>query len=197
MNKALFGKQAWRILNNNDSLVVALLLPKYWSKEEFTKVKPQATSSWIWKSLLASRDVILKGLDVQVWSGEHTTFSEKRLIRCRPDARSRDSNLQNLICLVSHSWKFNLDCDSLNQWSVSFLHHRMFSLLGGHDKNVWKYNINGKYFVNSAYWMLANDHNVGVINNWNSKLWNRLWSLALPFKLVIFLWKLCANCLFV
>ena len=74
-------------------------------------------------------------------------------------------------------------------------HHRMFSVLGGHDKNVWKYNINGEYSVNSAYWMLANDHNASVINNWSAKLWNRLWSLTLPFKLVIFFWKLCANCL--
>ena len=43
--------------------------------------------------------------------------------------------------------------------------------------------------------MLSNEDNADAINNWKAVIWKRLWSLELPFKIFIFLRKLCTNCL--
>ena len=66
MDKALIGKQSWRLITKLESHMANILLPKYCKKEQFIEVKPQSSNSWIWKSLLIGRDVVLKGIDVQV-----------------------------------------------------------------------------------------------------------------------------------
>ena len=66
MNIALFGKQAWRIINEPQGLVASMFIPKYCNKDKFLKVQPKTGNSWIWKSLLIGNDVALKGMDVQV-----------------------------------------------------------------------------------------------------------------------------------
>ena len=174
MNRALLGKQAWRMITNNDSIVASLLLPKYYRNEEFTEVKPQANSSWIWKIMLVGRDVILKGLDVQVWSGEQTSFSEGRLVKRRSEVVDRTSNLQNFMCPITHAWKSNQTIDSSLQENLSLLHQKTFSVLGGQDKSVWKFNFNGDYSVSSTYWMLSNEDNADAINNWKAVIWKTL-----------------------
>ena len=74
MNKALQGKQAWKIITKPDSLMVATFLPKYCKNESFVRINPKPGDSWLWKSLLAERDVCLKGLDTQIWSGIQTNI---------------------------------------------------------------------------------------------------------------------------
>ena len=76
MSKALLGKQVWRIISKPNSLVATVVLPKY-CKDEQVKSKPG--SSWIWKSILTGKDVVLKGLDIQVWSGQQTTVGNGTL----------------------------------------------------------------------------------------------------------------------
>ena len=76
MNKALIGKQAWRIISQLGSIVISFFIPKYCKKKQFTKVKPQPSCSWIWKSILTDIDVILKGIDVQVRNGFYLTISD-------------------------------------------------------------------------------------------------------------------------
>ena len=66
MNMALLGKQAWRLLTKLETLVASTLLPKYCKNEPFIKVKSKPCNSWIWKSLLTGRDMIGRGIDVQV-----------------------------------------------------------------------------------------------------------------------------------
>ena len=69
-----------------------------------------------------------------------------------------------------------------------------FSVLGGQDNYVWKFNRNGIYSVRNSYQVLTNDHTVEETRRMPTGVWNRLWSLKLPFKLIVFLWKICNNC---
>ena len=97
MNKALFGKQAWCFLTKPEALVASTLLPKYYKNEPFIKVKSKPGNSWIWKSLLVGRDVISKGIDIQVWSGKQTTFSVGTF------AFDNDPNLESHMCQYTHT----------------------------------------------------------------------------------------------
>ena len=64
MNKSLLGKQAWRILTDSNSLVVATILPKYCKNKSFMDIQPKKNDSWIWKSILIGRNVCSIGIDV-------------------------------------------------------------------------------------------------------------------------------------
>ena len=63
MNRAMLGKQAWKMITKPSSILATTLLPKFYNKETFVKVKPKECDSWIWKSLLPGRDVYLKKSD--------------------------------------------------------------------------------------------------------------------------------------
>ena len=102
MNKALLEKQAWKIISEPDSMVSTTLLNKYCRKEPFTKVKDRPGSSWIWRSILTGRDVILKSLDVQVWSGQQTATVNGNMTQTN---ENNSPLLKDLIRPISHTWK--------------------------------------------------------------------------------------------
>ena len=129
----------------------------------------------------------LKGMDVQVWDGLQTAICNGKLELIDSKQDNYGSNLQTFICPLSHNWKFS----SLNPKHLSgvsrILQHRAFSILGGQDRIVWKFNSNGNFSVNSAYWTLVNENLIPNSKRWHPKIWKALWSLKLPFKMIIFL----------
>ena len=92
--------------------------------------------------MLAGRDVLIKGLDVQVRSGKQTSFSEGKLVKEKSENAESNANLQSLMCLITHVWKVNQDSNSSLQGIDSILHRRTFSILGDQDRIVWKFNFN-------------------------------------------------------
>lgn len=61
MNEALLAKLAWRI--------EVFLKAKYYKRDAFEVLQPNATDSWVWKDILLGRDIYNQGKDVQIWSG--------------------------------------------------------------------------------------------------------------------------------
>ena len=112
-----------------EALVASILLPKYYKNEQFTKVKSKPGNSWIWKSLFAGRDVIIKRIDIQVWNGKQMTFSTSAL-----DINNNALNLIRHMCPYSHTWKAT---DRRNNDGNNLFQQRVFSILGGNDKLVW------------------------------------------------------------
>lgn len=66
LNQALLANQCWRLLNNPTLLTSRILLPRYCSKVNLLKVKPHSNSSWAWKSILHSRELIVKHISWRV-----------------------------------------------------------------------------------------------------------------------------------
>ena len=124
MNKALLGRQAWRMITKPKALMVSTLLSKYCKNELFTKVKPKPGNSWIRKSLSSGRDVVLKGIDIQVWSGKQTSFSTGVFGKCDSGRSHNAPNLLRLICPISHTWKttYLINNDENNLFQQSIFH---------------------------------------------------------------------------
>lgn len=59
-NLALLGKQTWRLLNNESSLVFKVLKTPYFSTCSILHAELGNNPSFIWRSLLASQDLIRK-----------------------------------------------------------------------------------------------------------------------------------------
>ena len=60
-NLALLAKQGWRILQQPNSLVHRVYKAKYFPKETFLDAQVGRRPSYVWRSILAARDIIKKG----------------------------------------------------------------------------------------------------------------------------------------
>lgn len=61
-NQALLAKQAWRILINPDSMVARILKMKYFHSTNFQDARLGHNPSYMWRSLLWGRGLLLRGL---------------------------------------------------------------------------------------------------------------------------------------
>lgn len=69
-NKALLAKQVWRIVVNPHSLVARVLKARYFKHQDIMEAQLDANPSYIWRSILWSRNLIHKGLMWRVGNGE-------------------------------------------------------------------------------------------------------------------------------
>ncbi|OIT23670.1 putative mitochondrial protein, partial [Nicotiana attenuata] len=69
-NMALLAKQAWRILSYPDSLLTRVLISKYFPHSTFLDAFTSSTGSWIWRSILWGRDLLLTGLKWRISDGK-------------------------------------------------------------------------------------------------------------------------------
>lgn len=58
------------------------------------------------------------------------------------------------------------------------------------DKVAWVNSMNGTYSAKSGYQFWKDQMNIGS-NVLHSKGWSRIWSLGVPHKLKIILWRIC------
>ncbi|XP_073051686.1 uncharacterized mitochondrial protein AtMg00310-like [Primulina eburnea] len=69
-NKALLAKQIWRLMTMSDSMVVRVLKARYFKHQDIMKATIESNPSFIWRSLLWSRQLIEKGLSWRVGNGQ-------------------------------------------------------------------------------------------------------------------------------
>lgn len=57
--------------------VASCSLAKYGNKNSFLDLEARPNISWTmtWKNILVGRDVVVKGIDMQIWSGEPIWFT--------------------------------------------------------------------------------------------------------------------------
>lgn len=74
-NMAMLAKQAWRLMNNLNSLVTPIMKAKYYASSDFLNATMGNNSSYTWRSILAVQDSmrqdggrkIIDGRDTRVW----------------------------------------------------------------------------------------------------------------------------------
>lgn len=69
-NQALLAKQSWRILDHPNCLFSSFFPSKFCHSTPFLEVKPSASSSEAWRSILHGKDVLVKGIRWQIGSGD-------------------------------------------------------------------------------------------------------------------------------
>lgn len=69
----------------------------------------------------------------------------------------------------------------------------MFSITNREDKRVWRHNNNGTYRVNITYKELSANYAISSGTNRSrieNTVWKNLWKLKIPYKFIIFHWKI-------
>ena len=70
-NKALIDKQACRLLINPGSLVASMYKARYYKNSNLLDTMRRLNPSYIWKSIMASRDLIRGGARWRIGNGEN------------------------------------------------------------------------------------------------------------------------------
>ncbi|XP_010472440.1 PREDICTED: uncharacterized protein LOC104752070 [Camelina sativa] len=89
-NQALLAKQAWRILNNPDSLVTRFYKSRYFRKTSIIECGAGSRPSYAWRSILHGRDLLKAGLMKSIGDGCDTlVWRDKWIMDKHPRAPFR------------------------------------------------------------------------------------------------------------
>lgn len=86
-NKALLGKQGWRLVTRPDSLCARVLKGRYYHDGEFMGNMRTGHASHTWWAILAGKDVLERGLIRRIGNGASTNIWRDRWIPSHLDAR--------------------------------------------------------------------------------------------------------------
>jgi hypothetical protein len=111
VNLALLAREAWRILNEPNSLSARILKAMYYPDVDFLDAKQGPAPSRVWRAILEGKDVFTQGISRRIGTGETTNIWSMNWLprdgQLRPVSNSRPNAPQwvhELIDPVTLSW---------------------------------------------------------------------------------------------
>lgn len=199
-NLALLGKQAWRLVMKPDSVVSKIYRARYYPGGNFLSAKLGANPSFIWRSVIASQELLKEGLGCRVGSGENINILHEPWLPCDRDPYIRTENealkgnkVSSLMSTDQESWDMDLIHDIFNTRDANLILSIPVRRTDA-DTWFWRNDKMGVYTVKSAYALIRDSPRSDQDSN-NSKFWNKIWNLKIPLKVKHFLWKSIRGCL--
>ncbi|XP_013660781.1 uncharacterized protein LOC106365824 [Brassica napus] len=208
-NQALLPKQAWKLLTSPLSLLSLFLKSRYFPLVDFFSASLGERPSYVWKSLLFGRELLLKGLMYRVGIGRKTRVWANRWLDDPVEGLRApwvknitfDVNLMvsDLIDSSSRNWNLAVLNDLFVPGDVSIITAKL-PAVDREDFWVWRFNHSGNFTVKSAYW-LATSTKVSVGRReaeslpFLCPLKEQVWKVITAPKIRVFLWKCLSNAL--
>ncbi|XP_019185981.1 PREDICTED: uncharacterized protein LOC109180726 [Ipomoea nil] len=183
MNKALLGKQAWRLLTLPNSLMSRVYKARYFPTCSYFDAKLGSNPSYIWRGLMEVQDLLRGGSRRHIGDGKTTRIGIDPWL---PDSATLFvlTGLNETIAVAPVSSLFVVnrtewDCECLGdifeQRDVRLIMSIPLSKRLPPDSWFWAAETKGKYTVKSAYRML-----IGEVAD--TRPWVRIWELEVPPK---------------
>lgn len=149
-NDALLAKIGWRILQDPHSLLARVLLGKYAKHSSFMTCTVPSSASHGWRSILAGREVLRRGLGWVVGNGEDISISNSPWLSCEQPQLPigpvpRDGHLlkvSDLLCPLTNSWNLEKIREHLPRYEDTIL-KIITSSSPMRDSLVWLLNDSG------------------------------------------------------
>ena len=195
-NDALLAKIGWRLIKDPTSLVAQVLLGKYAKNSTFLDCVPPAAASHGWRSILAGRDLLKKGLGWVVGNGENIhVWKDPWLSHVTPEAPigppaegTESLKVSDLLCPISNTWNIDSIRHHLPQYEEKIL-KIVTSSSPVDDSIVWLPDPKGIYSTKTGYGVASySDHILPFLPpsfDWLKHIWN----LNTSPKIKDFLWK--------
>lgn len=206
-NKALLGKQGWRLMVMPDSLCARVLKGKYYPHGDFLSASRKKRASETWRVVLYGREVLLKGTIKRVGPGSTINiWNDNWLpggVSLKPLVRLDEAlfeSVDELFIPGTRSWREDLIRASFVPCDAEEILKIRPNFRVQEDIIAWNYERNGLYSVRSAYRLLKAEQSqseAGKLNDTTSSsdsiIWKRLWRLRVPLKIRIFWWRAINN----
>ena len=83
-NLVMLAKQAWQLIHNTHSLFYRVYKARYFPNRSFMDVEIGNNPSYVWRSLLAAREVIKESSKWQVGNGRYIDVSKHKWLTHKP-----------------------------------------------------------------------------------------------------------------
>ncbi|WJX28105.1 hypothetical protein P8452_16861 [Trifolium repens] len=201
-NLAMLGKQGWKLLTNHDTILTQVFKAKYYPKEGFLGAKLGHNPSYVWRSIHASQVVVKRGLrwrigngtNVRIWNQPWLRNDKQPIITTEAVEGMENSTVSELIDHESATWNYQLLQQIFNARDRREILKIPLNLLHTEDECIWNCSRQGTYTVRSAYYLLTQV----IIDNSHLQVegnWQKLWKIAVPQKVKLFLWRSLRGCL--
>jgi hypothetical protein len=97
----MLGKQRWRLIEHPDSLCARVLKGRYFHDSDFLTTRRKKHSSHTWRTILAGREVLQKGLIRRVGDGSTTRIWLDRWIPNHFNGRPIVTNMNAPVTMVA------------------------------------------------------------------------------------------------
>jgi exonuclease III len=220
VNLSLLIKWRWRLLNGVDSALWKEVLVAKYGKFMINNVKwsceptPYLASTW-WRdirdleSCVDSPNWVEDAITRKMGNGMRIRFWEDVWLEdsplCSKFPRLFALSLQKEVCVGNmmeevdgrRRWKWNWR-RSLFQWEeerVSVLEGSLanVTLSEAEDSWVWRLNPEEGFSVNSTFISLREFSEVGILSDFEEKIFSSIWDSPAPSKVVAFSWQLLHN----
>ncbi|PNX75922.1 ribonuclease H [Trifolium pratense] len=144
-NKALLGKQCWRIITDETSLLSSVLKSRYFPKTNFMSANTGHQPSYAWRSLMHTREVIALGMRWSIGNGQQVKIWSDAWIPSTSNFKvwSPIKNLEpndlvsKLIDVDTKQWKRDLVTNSFNNYEANQILSIPISWRLAEDKRIW------------------------------------------------------------
>ncbi|XP_019172068.1 PREDICTED: uncharacterized protein LOC109167502 [Ipomoea nil] len=197
-NIAMLGKQAWRLVQQPNSLLSRVYRAKYYPNSSFFDAQLGSNPSFIWRSILEAQHTLKMGCrwrigdgnSVNIWTDPWLPNSEFPFILTSMPDHPLVTSVASLINAVDHSWNATLIGSTFSQVDRDLILSIPLPNSPTNDKIIWMHDEKGKFTVRSCY-----KHILGNMDHLQPPFWTRAWKLNLPPKIKSFLWQLCSSSL--
>lgn len=150
-NDALLAKICWRLIKDPQSLLAQVLKGKYFRYQSFMDCSVPASASHGWKSILAGREVLRKGLgwavgdgeSIRVWGDSWLSFEAPCQPFGPPNETEQSLMVKDLLCPLTNKWRLEIIRRFLPQYEDTILCIKT-STVHAQDSQIWLYEKTGE-----------------------------------------------------
>lgn len=199
-NLALLAKQCWSLITRPNSLVSKVLKARYYPDCHLLQACRTGGSSYTWSGIWEAKEVIKTGLRWVLGDGQTISITSDGWLRNKEDLcvdqRTTTAGRNMKVCEFFSEDKKNWNETKVrlcfNQVDADAILTTRIPCSGTKDRIAWCHSSDGKYTVKTGYQQWHKNH-IGDVGVQQSKGWSKIWSLDVPHKIKVFLWRFCRN----
>ncbi|XXG86094.1 hypothetical protein AAC387_Pa11g1057 [Persea americana] len=197
-NIAMLGKQGWRLLTNPDSLVAKVFKARYFPRTSFVEASLGYNPSYVWRSIMAVKHVVIQGSIIQIGSGQHILIGkdpwlpdmDNGFITTNLNEDIATAPVSSLMISDQRRWDYDIVADIFDTTDKDLILQIPLSNLRNSDVWYWLADPQGSYSVHSCYKMQSSMTDISP-----SCIWRRMWRLRVPGKVKNLIWRAAMNVL--
>jgi hypothetical protein len=154
-NLALLAKQGWRLIQQPGSLLSRIMCEKYYPNSSFMHALLGHNPSYAWRSFVASKDILKKGLQwrigngisTKIWGDQWLPILGKRLNYNPAKGLDPDTRVCSLIDRQSGGWNYPLLQALFSKEEADLIGGIALSPLNQPDRLIWGDTKNRFFFL--------------------------------------------------